>query len=242
MGITYLMGGNPLDVLSLVNQSETQMGSTGSASAGKFQQEMERDRETVDFLSVVLAETEDTWAKLLPGYRAPKLVLFSGSTPSACGLGSAAMGPFYCPGDNKLYLDLTFLGELKRLGGEGDFAVAYVVAHEVAHHVQNIQGRLTEARDMQRRVNKIQANAIQVQTELQADCYAGLWAHHAGRDRNILEPGDLEEALQAAAAVGDDRLVKGIRPESFTHGSAKQRSAAFLAGFKGGSLDSCSIN
>ncbi len=200
-----------------------------------------------DFVSVVLADTEDTWNAIFAAhgerYRPPKMVLYEGMVQSACGFNSAAAGPFYCPGDSKVYLDLGFLRELQRMGASGDFAVAYVIAHEVGHHVQNLTGTSQKVRDLQSRVGRSDANALSVLTELQADCFAGVWAHHAHRQRNILERGDVEEGINAAAAVGDDRLMKmagrGVHPESFTHGSSKQRMHWFQTGLQSGSLDTC---
>jgi uncharacterized protein len=200
-----------------------------------------------DFVSVVLADTEDTWSRIFASrgarYAPPRLVLFTDSTPSACGMGQAAMGPFYCPSDNKVYIDLRFFRELdRRFGAPGDFAQAYVVAHEVGHHVQNITGIAEKVRRAQSR-SRAEANALQVRMELQADCFAGVWAHHAHRERNILEPGDLEEGLRAAAAVGDDtiqRRTQGhVTPESWTHGSSTQRARWFRRGFDTGRMEEC---
>jgi hypothetical protein len=201
-----------------------------------------------DFVAVVLADTEDTWAGLFRRmnreYRDPKLVLFTGSVESACGIAGAAVGPFYCPSDGKLYLDLDFFTELRsRFGAPGDFAQAYVIAHEVGHHVQallGISGRVASARQ---RADRATANALSVRQELQADCFAGMWAHHANRTRRILEEGDLDEALGAAAAIGDDRLQQQSRgrvaPETFTHGTAAQRARWFRRGFDSGAVSEC---
>ena len=203
--------------------------------------------EASEFVSVVLADTEDTWSTIFSSegarYQVPKLVLYSGAIQSACGFGSAAAGPFYCPGDRKVYLDLSFLNQLERMGASGDFAVAYVIAHEVGHHIQNQQGTLGKAQRAQRSLGKRDANAFQVLVELQADCYAGVWAHHAHKQRQILEQGDIEEGLQAAASVGDDRLQQAagrrVHPESFTHGSSKQRAYWFRRGLETGSMRAC---
>ncbi|MDH3639941.1 MAG: zinc metallopeptidase [Gammaproteobacteria bacterium] len=200
-----------------------------------------------DFVSVVLADTEDTWESLFASqgerYNPPKMVLYEGMVQSACGFNSAAAGPFYCPGDDKVYLDLGFLRELQRMGASGDFAVAYVIAHEIGHHVQNLVGTSKKVRELQSRVGRGDANALSVLAELQADCYAGVWAYHAHQQRNILEQGDVEEGINAAAAVGDDRLMKmagrGVHPESFTHGSSKQRMHWFQTGLQSGRLDTC---
>jgi predicted metalloprotease len=204
--------------------------------------------ELKQFVSVVLADTEDTWHDLFQQldarYREPTLVLFSGTTRSACGLGQAAMGPFYCPEDQKVYIDLAFYDELRsQYGAPGDFAQAYVIAHEVGHHVQNLLGISDKVQSARQRVSKTQGNELSVRLELQADCLAGLWAHHADRTRNILEVGDAEEALRAAAAIGDDRLQKQARgyvtPDSFTHGSSEQRMRWFRRGLERGELAAC---
>ena len=193
-----------------------------------------------DFVAVVLADTEDTWHELFRRmnreYREPKLVLFTGSVQSACGMAGAAVGPFYCPQDEKIYLDLDFFRALAdRFGAPGDFAQAYVIAHEVGHHVQNVLGV--------GRVGERGSNAVSVRRELQADCFAGIWAHHADRTRHLLESGDLEEGLRAAAAVGDDRLQRHaqgrLAPETFTHGTSEQRERWFKRGFTSGSAADC---
>lgn len=199
-----------------------------------------------EFASVVLADTEEVWHQLFAErgmtYVEPKLVLFDGEVSSACGFAQAAMGPFYCPGDEKVYLDLSFFQELEqRFGAPGDFARAYVIAHEVGHHVQDQFGVLSEVHARQQRLSKKEANALQVKVELQADFYAGVWAHHAQQRLNVLEPGDLEEALGAAAAVGDDRLQQQARgyvvPDSFTHGSSEQRKKWFKKGWESGRIE-----
>jgi uncharacterized protein len=196
----------------------------------------------------VLASTEDTWSQIFQHsgsrYVDPKLVLYSGAVQSACGLGQAAMGPFYCPGDQKLYLDMSFFNDLaNRHNAPGDFAQAYVVAHEVGHHVQNLLGIADQVTAAQQRGGQGQGNQLQVRMELQADCFAGVWANHADQMRRILEPGDLEEAMAAASGVGDDRLQKQAQgyvvPESFTHGSSEQRMRWFTIGFKSGNPQQC---
>ncbi|MDB6061888.1 MAG: hypothetical protein JWM78_1991 [Verrucomicrobiaceae bacterium] len=200
------------------------------------------------FVSMVLADTEDTWQAIFAAqgkqYRDPKLVLFSGSYPTACGMGAAAMGPFYCPGDEKVYIDLAFYDELQnRFHAPGDFAQAYVIAHEVGHHVQNLLGISTKVQHARERATAAKSNALSVRLELQADCFAGLWANHADRARHVLEQGDVEEALKAATAIGDDTLQKQARgyavPESFTHGTAEQRVRWFRRGLETGSIKSC---
>jgi predicted metalloprotease len=206
------------------------------------------DDTQAQFVSMVLADTEDTWQALFSAsdqqYRAPKLVLFSGAYPTACGMGEAAMGPFYCPGDQKVYIDLSFYDELqRRFKAPGDFAQAYVIAHEVGHHVQNLLGISDKVQQARQRAGEKQSNALSVRLELQADCFAGLWAHHANRSRQVLEGGDVEEGLRAATAIGDDTLQKQARgfavPESFTHGSAEQRVRWFRRGLDSGSMKSC---
>lgn len=206
------------------------------------------EAELADFVSVVLADTEDTWGELFrqngSTYIEPTLVLFSGTVESACGYAQAAMGPFYCPADQKVYIDLSFYQDLKdRHGAPGDFAQAYVIAHEVGHHVQNLLGISQQVYNISKRVSKVEANQLSVRQELQADCFAGIWAHHAQRSRQILEEGDLEEAIRAAASIGDDRLqrqAKGyIVPESFTHGTSEQRVKWFVQGLKTGYVEDC---
>ena len=201
-----------------------------------------------DFVSVVLADTEDTWTALFAEsgqrYEVPKLVLFSGSVQSACGNAQAAMGPFYCPADRKVYIDLSFYRDLQeRFQAPGDFAQAYVVAHEIGHHVQNLLGLSDKVQQARQGASEEEANALSVRLELQADCLAGIWAHHADRTRQILEAGDVEEALTAASAIGDDRLQQQSRgyvtPDSFTHGSAEQRVRWFKRGLEAGKFGAC---
>jgi uncharacterized protein len=200
------------------------------------------------FVSVVLADTEDVWNKLFAQagkkYVEPKLVLFRGSTPTACGTGQSAMGPFYCPADQKVYIDLSFYEELqRRFKAPGDFAQAYVIAHEVGHHIQHLLGISDRMEQMRRRVSEREYNQLSVRMELQADCLAGVWAHHAQKTRQILEQGDIEEAMRAAQAIGDDAIQRQstghIRPETFTHGSSAQRQKWFKQGLTSGRIDQC---
>jgi predicted metalloprotease len=201
-----------------------------------------------DFVAVVLADTEDTWQALFAAadrrYQEPSLVLFSGQVSSACGMASAAVGPFYCPGDSKVYIDLAFFADLRdRFNAPGDFAEAYVIAHEVGHHVQNLLGTSAKVQQARAGQDEAGANALSVRLELQADCYAGIWAYHADRSRQLLEAGDIEEGLAAASAIGDDRLQMQSRgyvsPDSFTHGSAEQRVRWFQKGYSSGEPGSC---
>ncbi len=200
------------------------------------------------FVRHVLAETEDTWQAIFrqngKQYVEPTLVLFTGATRTACGVGQAAMGPFYCPADQKVYIDLAFYQELKnRFNAPGDFAQAYVIAHEVGHHVQNLLGISQKMEQMRARVSPTEFNALSVRLELQADCLAGVWAHHAQRSRQILENGDVEEAMNAAAKIGDDALQRSaggaVVPDSFTHGTSEQRQRWFDTGLQGGSVKGC---
>ncbi|MEM1239325.1 MAG: neutral zinc metallopeptidase [Cyanobacteria bacterium P01_H01_bin.26] len=240
--VVSLLGGDPSVVLDQVAappaQSPTQQIQTSPAE----------DR-LAEFISVVLADTEDTWHEIFEEeigqpYQEPSLVLFSGSVQSACGAAQSAMGPFYCPADQKVYIDLSFYDDLKRRHqAPGDFAQAYVVAHEVGHHVQNLLGISTQVRQLQSRANEVAANQLSVRLELQADCFAGVWANRADQARDILESGDVEEALNAASQIGDDRLQEQSRgfvvPESFTHGSSAQRVRWFRQGLQTGNIEQC---
>jgi len=235
--LAYLSGFNPLALV----------GMGGAAGGAQAPVDAKRDDAQAVFIRKVLATTEDTWSALLPKYnlryRKPKVVLFRGFTRSGCGAASAQTGPFYCPADEKIYLDLSFFDELaRRFGAPGDFAQAYVLAHEVGHHVQKLTGLLDKVHRLQSRLSKKEANALQVRVELQADCYAGIWGHYANEQR-LLEPGDIEEAMRATAAIGDDTIQRKsqgyVRPDAFTHGSARQRTEWFLRGYKSGDLRSC---
>ena len=241
----WIFGINPLTILGLL--------SGGGSPAQVQQQQAPAKRPPADdraakFVSTVLADTEDVWkdvfAKGGSTYKEPRLVLFRGATQTACGQGQAAMGPFYCPGDQKVYIDLGFYETLTRkLGAPGDFAQAYVIAHEVGHHVQNLMGISGKMDAMRGRVSKVEYNALSVRLELQADCFAGLWAQKAQTSRQILQQGDIEEAMNAAAKIGDDALQRSsggaVVPESFTHGTSAQRQRWFDTGFKTGSVKAC---
>ncbi|MEJ2395117.1 MAG: zinc metallopeptidase [Candidatus Thiodiazotropha sp.] len=227
-------------------------GGTGgdklSSQESRPLQQSAEEKELVDFVSVVLADTEGTWKTIFKQqggqYKEPQLVLFRGAVRSACGLAQAAMGPFYCPGDQKVYIDLAFYNDLKtRFKAPGDFAQAYVIAHEVGHHVQTLLGISQQVQKAKQGRSEVEQNRLTVRQELQADCLAGIWAHHADRSRQLLESGDVEEGLAAASAIGDDRLQKQsqgyVTPDAFTHGSSAQRVKWFNVGFEQGNLKSC---
>jgi hypothetical protein len=241
--ISFIFGQNPLQLLSVLSGG----GGGVQMQVPENYQPTAEENQAADFVSVMLADMEDTWPGLLQSmgreYVPPKLVLFSNMVQSACGYGEAASGPFYCPGDQKVYIDLSFFNELSRLGAPGDFAQAYVIAHEVGHHVQNLLGISDKVREMQSRGGEAEANALSVMLELQADCFAGVWAYHANQQRQMLEPGDVEEGLRAAAAIGDDRLLRmsgrAVLPESFTHGTSEQRAQWLRTGLSTGDCDAC---
>lgn len=223
-------------------------GGGASAPTGQPRELTVDEKEMGEFASAVLADTEDTWKTIFlaegRAYKEPTLVLFSNRVSSACGMASSAVGPFYCPGDQQLYVDLSFFDDLaRRHGAPGDFAQAYVIAHEVGHHVQTLLGISSQVQQAKRGKSKAQANALSVRQELQADCFAGLWGHAANTKRQILDPGDLEEALTAATAIGDDRLQReaggAVVPDSFTHGSSEQRVKWFKRGFESGDINRC---
>jgi predicted metalloprotease len=239
----WIFGINPLQILGLMSG-----GGTPQSQQAPVGHKPPPDDQMARFVSVVLADTEDVWKVKFQQagrtYREPKLVLFRGSTPTACGQGQAAMGPFYCPSDEKVYIDLAFYETLRtRLGAPGDFAQAYVIAHEVGHHVQKVLGVTGKVESLRGRMGEAEANALSVRVELQADCYAGVWAHDAQAARQVLEQGDVEEALNAATQIGDDTLQKRSRgaivPESFTHGTSAQRVGWFKRGLQTGSLNQC---
>ena len=245
----WLFGADPMTLLSIlvdggggssIQVPDASMEGGAPAPAG--------NDEGAQFVSVVLADTEDTWAQIFATggerYVPPKLVLFTDTVRSACGMAQSAMGPFYCPNDQKVYIDLGFYRELReRFQAPGDFAQAYVIAHEIGHHVQTLLGTSQQVHQAQQQASQQQANALSVQLELQADCYAGVWAHHANRSRQLLEEGDVEEGLNAASAIGDDNIQRQTQgtvvPESFTHGSSEQRVSWFRRGLESGSMKNC---
>ena len=245
--IGLLLGKSPMEMLGLIAQVQQQAPS--APQAGGVPAAPTANDEASQFVASILGETEDVWSAIFEAqgqrYPAPTLVLFSGSVQSACGGATAAVGPFYCPGDQQVYIDLSFFDQMeKRLGGGGDFAEAYVIAHEVGHHIQTITGISAQVNDIRRRGGNVGgAEGPLVRQELQADCYAGLWAHHAQKRHAWLEPGDLEEAMATASAIGDDTLQRQSRgqvvPDSFTHGSAEQRMRWFRIGFEGGDYRQC---
>ena len=241
LAVSYFLGIDPSVIFQM------QQGAVTSTTASS-RQPTAAEEQMADFVSVVLADTEDTWKTIFRDaglyYQKPTLVLFTGQVSSACGQASAAMGPFYCPADQKVYIDLSFFDDLKRRhGAPGDFAQAYVIAHEVGHHVQNLLGTSKQVRSAQHGLGKADANVLSVRQELQADCFAGLWAYHADESRQVLEQGDLEEALAAASASGDDRLQQEangrVVPETFTHGTSSQRVEWFRRGFESGDSAVC---
>lgn len=237
---SLLTGQNPMELLGLLDG-----GGSGTQQEAPLETKVDQD-EKGHFVSVVLADTEDVWNKLFNEegnqYKEPTLVLFSGAVNSACGSASSATGPFYCPGDEKVYIDLSFYDELQnKFGAPGDFAMAYVVAHEVGHHIQNILGTSDKLEQARGRISQEEYNQLSVRLELQADFLAGVWAHHAQRMKNILDEGDIEEALNAANAIGDDRLQQQtqgrIVPDAFTHGTSAQRMRWFKKGYETGDID-----
>jgi predicted metalloprotease len=244
--LSLLLGQNPLDILVSLQEGGGP-GPTVETQGQRVDPNAPQRDENKEFVVRVLGDTEDTWTKLLGQaggqYRPPKLVLFRGAVDSACGLASSAVGPFYCPPDSQVYLDTTFFQELRdRFGAPGDFARAYVIAHEIGHHVQNLLGVSEQVQRQRARAGQAASNQLSVRQELQADCLAGVWGHYA-RQRGLLESGDLEAGLTAAAAIGDDRLQRQaqgqVRPESFTHGSSVQRVRWFRTGFDSGDVNQC---
>lgn len=239
--VVMLLGGDPRALLQVLGDGGGGMGAaSGPPPAAQA--------EAADFTASVLGSTEDVWGEIFRAsgstYREPKLILFSGRTSAgACGMGTAAMGPFYCPPAQEVYLDLTFFDDLAGMGGAGDFAAAYVIGHEIGHHVQNLLGTSDEVRRLQSGRSQADQNALSVRLELQADCYAGVWAFHANRTARMLEPGDVDEGLAAAAAIGDDRLLRragrDVVPEAFTHGTSAQRQQWLRRGLESGDPQSC---
>jgi len=237
--IVYFLGGDPLQMMQQMQQMQPETTEQTNSQSGV------KD-ELSEYVSVVLKDTEDIWSKLFREhygmeYRKPILVMFTGSTRSGCGFASSQTGPFYCPADNKLYIDLSFFQEMRdRFKAPGDFAIAYVIAHEVGHHVQNLLGVHDKVQRQRSRLSESQYNQLSVRVELQADFLAGIWAHHNQKLKNVLEPGDIEEALNAANAIGDDRLQKQsqgyVMPDAFTHGTSAQRMRCFKKGFDTGDL------
>lgn len=243
--VALLMGQNPLEILGLLDSGGVSLDTGSTSRQGTTPPPND---EASAFMEVVLADTEDTWKQLFAAegqaYREPKLVIFSDMVDSACGRNSAAVGPFYCPADQQVYIDLTFFRELsRRFGAPGDFAQAYVLAHEVGHHVQNLLGISTEVHQLRRRSSQEEGNALSVRMELQADCLAGVWGHHAATQRQLLENGDIEEGMRAAAAIGDDQMQRhagrAVSPESWTHGSSDQRVRWFKRGLESGDMAIC---
>ena len=244
----YFLGINPLTLLRAMQGAggfDVSVPESGGEQAPPLQPGQDP---AADFVAVVLGDTEDVWTEIFASdgaqYEPPRLVLFTDSVQSACGIAESAMGPFYCPEDRRVYIDLGFYRDLRdRFGAPGDFAQAYVIAHEVGHHVQNLMGTAGKVHDAQQQGSRAQANTLSVRLELQADCYAGVWANHADKARGVLEQGDVEEALNAAAAIGDDRIQKQTQghvvPEGFTHGSSEQRVRWFKRGLESGDLRNC---
>ena len=241
-GLVYFLGGDPNEVLRHAAQQQQQVPQSNQPYKGSEQEELLKE-----LVDVTLKDTEDVWHKLFRTqlnrrYQEPKLVVFTGSTPSACGHASATAGPFYCPGDQDVYIDLSFYNQLRqKFGASGDFAMAYVIAHEVGHHVQNLLGITNQVHSQRGRISKEAYNELSVRLELQADFLAGVWAHHAHKDKGILEEGDYEEAMRAANAIGDDNIQKRsqgyVVPESFTHGTSEQRMRWFKKGIATGDLN-----
>ncbi|MGC4029463.1 MAG: neutral zinc metallopeptidase [Steroidobacteraceae bacterium] len=244
MAAAYFLGIDPRLVMGVMQATQ---GGLTAGSPTSVETSVPQDEEG-QFMAVILADTEDTWSAIFAAagqqYTPPRLRLYEGGTRSGCGSASAEMGPFYCPADQRVYIDLNFYQELaQRFQAPGDFAQAYVLAHEVGHHVQYLTGIEERVRQAQQRASKEEQNALQVRMELQADCFAGIWANHANRSRSLLEAGDIDEGLAAAAAVGDDTLQKQAQgyvvPESFTHGSAAQRQNWFQRGYRSGAVADC---
>ncbi|XOV82720.1 MAG: neutral zinc metallopeptidase [bacterium] len=245
VAVIYFMGGDVSQILGIL------LGGGGAPQVSQSAPPLEAgplgSDDAAQFVGVILADTEATWGALFAQadarYPQPKLRLFTDAVDSACGYNTAAVGPFYCPPDQRVYLDLSFFHQLAQLGAPGDFAQAYVIGHEVGHHIQNVTGVLQAVAQRKRGLSQTDANQLQVLVELQADCYAGIWAHYAEKERHLLDPGDVEEGLAAAASIGDDALQRRaggkVRPESFTHGTSQQRKTWFNTGQQHGSVAAC---
>jgi predicted metalloprotease len=239
LGLLFVMGG-PEAVMQVFSGG-------GSAPSGEQGRPLTAEDEESDFVARVLGSTEDVWGAVFANsgdrYQAPELTLFAGAVQSTCGYASSASGPFYCPSDRRVYLDTSFFDQLARMGGAGDFAAAYVIGHEVGHHVQTLLGTADQVRSAQQRSRETDANRLQVAMELQADCFAGVWAHHANQTTRVLEPGDIGEGLAAAEAIGDDTLQRGagrsVTPDSFTHGSSAERQQWLSTGLRTGDPGAC---
>ena len=240
--VGLIFGQDPIQLLSMVTDSGSQ------TSAQQAPNQSAKKDDTYEFVSTVLRSNEDMWNKHLPqqtgvNYIEPRLEVFTRSVRSACGMASAASGPFYCPADKRVYIDLAFFHELRKMGAAGDFAQAYVIGHEIGHHVQNILGTSDKIDRLQRRSSQREGNQLSVLLELQADCYAGVWAHHSEKQKHWLEDGDLEEGIRAAAAIGDDQLQRNagrrVNPDAFTHGTSKQRRHWLATGLKYGDMSKC---
>jgi uncharacterized protein len=245
---SYFLGIDPRTLLGVAETVQGGQQRTAQSQSQPIDPANDAERVMVSEMKKVLAKTEDTWGEIFSAsnaqYPAPKLVLFRGATPTACGQGQSAMGPFYCPGDQKVYLDLQFFDDMaKRFKAGGDFARAYVIAHEVGHHVQHVLGITQKTDQLRGKMSETQYNKVSVRVELQADCFAGVWAHHANRRKPFIEAGDVEEALRAANAIGDDALQRASRgqvvPDSFTHGTSEQRMRWFNIGLQRGSMKAC---
>ncbi len=249
-GVLWMMGVSPSTILSMLMGGDIvmpQQTQTTQTTRTTNTQRSAAEEEMASFVKVVLAETEDVWGQIFKSagqtYPEPSLVLFSGQVQSACGFASAATGPFYCPGDKKVYIDLDFYNELKtRFEAPGDFAQAYVIAHEVGHHIQNLTGVLPKFNEMRRSMSTVEANQMSIRVELQADCYAGVWGYYTNQ-KGLLERGDLDEALNAATQIGDDALQKRTQgyvvPDSFNHGTSAQRKKWFQRGYEAGKVSAC---
>lgn len=243
LAVGYFLGIDPRLMMGVMQATQ----GMGQVESGPVETSIPSD-EAGQFMAVILADTEDTWGEIFAAagrqYQPPRLRLYTGGTNSGCGSASSEVGPFYCPADQRVYIDLSFYEELAtRFKAPGDFAQAYVLAHEVGHHVQHLTGIADQVRSAQQRASQAEQNALQVRMELQADCFAGIWAHHADRSRSLLEAGDIDEGLAAAASVGDDMIQKRTQghvvPESFTHGSAAQRQQWFQRGYRSGDVNAC---